>query len=153
MCDFLGEKIASVLGISTPKYQYAIDEYYRMKREVCVRARVLALLFSQLVFPGILKNKICVLALKWTFRPSISACLQFSLDAWLTLSYLSAFSLQLISLRNGWVLISALFLLYDALPSQHCEKVRWTVAEHCKEVAASNTLSKSKTCSTVSRIN
>lgn len=35
MCDFLGEKIASVLGISTPKYQYAIDEYYRMKKEVC----------------------------------------------------------------------------------------------------------------------
>ncbi|XP_030804659.1 protein FAM177A1 [Camarhynchus parvulus] len=33
VCDFLGEKIASVLGISTPKYQYAIDEYYRMKRE------------------------------------------------------------------------------------------------------------------------
>lgn len=36
MCDFLGEKIASVLGISTPKYQYAIDEYYRMKKEVCL---------------------------------------------------------------------------------------------------------------------
>ncbi|KYO37266.1 protein FAM177A1 isoform A [Alligator mississippiensis] len=34
VCDFLGEKIASVLGISTPKYQYAIDEYYRMKKEV-----------------------------------------------------------------------------------------------------------------------
>uniref|UniRef100_A0A493SUL5 Family with sequence similarity 177 member A1 n=1 Tax=Anas platyrhynchos platyrhynchos TaxID=8840 RepID=A0A493SUL5_ANAPP len=33
LCDFLGEKIASVLGISTPKYQYAIDEYYRMKKE------------------------------------------------------------------------------------------------------------------------
>ncbi|OWK08835.1 FAM177A1, partial [Cervus elaphus hippelaphus] len=29
----LSEKIASVLGISTPKYQYAIDEYYRMKKE------------------------------------------------------------------------------------------------------------------------
>lgn len=37
MCDFLGEKIASVLGISTPKYQYAIDEYYRMKKEVCFK--------------------------------------------------------------------------------------------------------------------
>lgn len=36
VCDFLGEKIASVLGISTPKYQYAIDEYYRMKKEVCL---------------------------------------------------------------------------------------------------------------------
>ncbi|XP_075699799.1 protein FAM177A1 isoform X2 [Rhinoderma darwinii] len=34
VCDFLGEKIASVLGVSTPKYQYAIDEYYRMQKEV-----------------------------------------------------------------------------------------------------------------------
>ncbi|NP_001086911.1 family with sequence similarity 177 member A1 L homeolog [Xenopus laevis] len=33
VCDFLGEKIASVLGVSTPKYQYAIDEYYRMQKE------------------------------------------------------------------------------------------------------------------------
>ncbi|XP_029454814.1 protein FAM177A1 [Rhinatrema bivittatum] len=33
VCDFLGERIASFLGISTPKYQYAIDEYYRMKKE------------------------------------------------------------------------------------------------------------------------
>ncbi|XP_074065613.1 protein FAM177A1 [Macrotis lagotis] len=33
VCDFFGEKIASLLGISTPKYQYAIDEYYRMKKE------------------------------------------------------------------------------------------------------------------------
>lgn len=148
MCDFLGEKIASVLGISTPKYQYAIDEYYRMKREVCVWDGVLALLFSQLVFPGILKNKICILALKWSFRTSISACLQFSFDAWLTLFYPWAFSLQLISLRNRWVLTSALFLLYSAFSSQHCDKVGWTGAEHCKEVAASNTLSNSKTCST-----
>ncbi|MEE6493183.1 hypothetical protein FKM82_016756 [Ascaphus truei] len=36
VCDFLGEKIASVLGVSTPKYQYAIDEYYRMQKEVCI---------------------------------------------------------------------------------------------------------------------
>ncbi|XP_063803959.1 protein FAM177A1 isoform X2 [Pseudophryne corroboree] len=34
VCDFLGEKIASVLGVSTPKYQYAIDEYYRVQKEV-----------------------------------------------------------------------------------------------------------------------
>ncbi|XP_044530109.1 protein FAM177A1-like [Gracilinanus agilis] len=33
VCDFLGEKIASLLGVSTPKYQYAIDDYYRMKKE------------------------------------------------------------------------------------------------------------------------
>ena len=28
-----GEKICWVLGITSPKYQYAIDEYYRIKRE------------------------------------------------------------------------------------------------------------------------
>ncbi|XP_016129551.1 protein FAM177A1-like [Sinocyclocheilus grahami] len=33
VCDYLGEKVASLLGITTPKYQYAIDEYYRMKKE------------------------------------------------------------------------------------------------------------------------
>ncbi|KAI5610880.1 protein FAM177A1 [Silurus asotus] len=33
VCDYLGERMASVLGITTPKYQYAIDEYYRMKKE------------------------------------------------------------------------------------------------------------------------
>lgn len=33
VCDFLGEKMASLFGISTPKYQYAIDEYYRIKKE------------------------------------------------------------------------------------------------------------------------
>ncbi|KAK1793111.1 hypothetical protein P4O66_011517 [Electrophorus voltai] len=32
-CDYLGEKMASLLGITSPKYQYAIDEYYRMKKE------------------------------------------------------------------------------------------------------------------------
>ncbi|KAK3538146.1 hypothetical protein QTP70_032481 [Hemibagrus guttatus] len=36
VCDYLGEKLASVLGITTPKYQYAIDEYYRMKKETQV---------------------------------------------------------------------------------------------------------------------
>uniref|UniRef100_UPI0037E94CBE protein FAM177A1 n=1 Tax=Semicossyphus pulcher TaxID=241346 RepID=UPI0037E94CBE len=33
VCDYMGEKLASLLGITTPKYQYAIDEYYRMKKE------------------------------------------------------------------------------------------------------------------------
>ncbi|XP_059375995.1 protein FAM177A1 [Carassius carassius] len=33
VCDYLGEKMASLLGITTPKYQYAIDEYYRIKKE------------------------------------------------------------------------------------------------------------------------
>ncbi|MEQ2305876.1 hypothetical protein AMECASPLE_002467 [Ameca splendens] len=33
VCDFMGEKLASLFGITTPKYQYAIDEYYRIKKE------------------------------------------------------------------------------------------------------------------------
>ncbi|XP_012682292.1 protein FAM177A1 [Clupea harengus] len=33
VCDYLGERLASILGITSPKYQYAIDEYYRMKKE------------------------------------------------------------------------------------------------------------------------
>ncbi|CAJ1074031.1 protein FAM177A1 [Xyrichtys novacula] len=33
VCDYMGERLASLLGITTPKYQYAIDEYYRMKKE------------------------------------------------------------------------------------------------------------------------
>ncbi|XP_054652307.1 protein FAM177A1 [Dunckerocampus dactyliophorus] len=32
-CDYMGEKLATLFGITTPKYQYAIDEYYRMKKE------------------------------------------------------------------------------------------------------------------------
>ncbi|XP_034531757.1 protein FAM177A1 [Notolabrus celidotus] len=32
-CDYMGEKLASLFGITTPKYQYAIDEYYRIKKE------------------------------------------------------------------------------------------------------------------------
>lgn len=31
--DFCGEKLAWFFGITTPKYQYAIDEYYRLKEE------------------------------------------------------------------------------------------------------------------------
>lgn len=34
VCDYMGEKLASLFGITTPKYQYAIDEYYRVKKEV-----------------------------------------------------------------------------------------------------------------------
>lgn len=33
-CDYLGERMASLFGITSAKYQYAIDEYYRMKKEV-----------------------------------------------------------------------------------------------------------------------
>ncbi|XP_056873410.1 protein FAM177A1 [Takifugu flavidus] len=32
-CDYLGERMASFFGITSAKYQYAIDEYYRMKKE------------------------------------------------------------------------------------------------------------------------
>uniref|UniRef100_A0A3B3SC75 Family with sequence similarity 177 member A1 n=1 Tax=Paramormyrops kingsleyae TaxID=1676925 RepID=A0A3B3SC75_9TELE len=33
VCDYFGEKMSSLLGITTPKYQYAIDEFYRIKKE------------------------------------------------------------------------------------------------------------------------
>ncbi|KPP75280.1 C14orf24-like [Scleropages formosus] len=33
VCDYLGERMASLFGITSPKYQYAIDEYYRVKKE------------------------------------------------------------------------------------------------------------------------
>ncbi|XP_077394853.1 protein FAM177A1 [Festucalex cinctus] len=33
VCDYMGEKLASLFGITAPKYQYAIDEYYRIKKE------------------------------------------------------------------------------------------------------------------------
>lgn len=32
-CDYLGERLASLLGITSAKYQYAIDEYSRSRRE------------------------------------------------------------------------------------------------------------------------
>ncbi|XP_051511227.1 protein FAM177A1 isoform X2 [Myxocyprinus asiaticus] len=32
-CDYLGERMASLFGITTAKYQYAIDEYSRAKKE------------------------------------------------------------------------------------------------------------------------
>jgi len=34
VADTCGEHLAWFFGITTPKYQYAIDEYYRMKEEV-----------------------------------------------------------------------------------------------------------------------
>ncbi|PSN35238.1 Protein FAM177A1 [Blattella germanica] len=33
VCDYLGEHLASFFGITTPKYQYEIDEYNRMMAE------------------------------------------------------------------------------------------------------------------------
>ncbi|XP_057678612.1 protein FAM177A1-like isoform X2 [Corythoichthys intestinalis] len=32
-CDYLGERMASFFGITSAKYQYAIDEYYKIKKE------------------------------------------------------------------------------------------------------------------------
>jgi hypothetical protein len=34
VADSCGEKLAWFFGITTPKYQHAIDEYYRLKEEV-----------------------------------------------------------------------------------------------------------------------
>lgn len=34
MAEYLGEKLAAFFGITTPKYQYVIDEYYRLKQQV-----------------------------------------------------------------------------------------------------------------------
>lgn len=32
-CDFVGEKVASFLGITTPKYEYEIEQWQRHQRE------------------------------------------------------------------------------------------------------------------------
>uniref|UniRef100_A0A3B5LJV5 Uncharacterized protein n=1 Tax=Xiphophorus couchianus TaxID=32473 RepID=A0A3B5LJV5_9TELE len=32
-CDYLGERMASLFGITSAKYQYAIDEYNKIKKE------------------------------------------------------------------------------------------------------------------------
>lgn len=32
-CDYVGEALASFLGITTPKYQYELDEYRRLQKE------------------------------------------------------------------------------------------------------------------------
>lgn len=34
VAEYLGEKLAAFFGITTPKYQYVIDEYYRLKQQV-----------------------------------------------------------------------------------------------------------------------
>ncbi|XP_007896460.2 protein FAM177A1 [Callorhinchus milii] len=33
-CDFLGEKLASLLGLTSAKYQYAIDEYHTVQNQI-----------------------------------------------------------------------------------------------------------------------
>lgn len=32
-CDYVGEKLAAFLGITTPKYSYEIEQYKKMKQE------------------------------------------------------------------------------------------------------------------------
>lgn len=32
-CDFVGEKIAAVLGITTPKYNYEIEQFKKIQKE------------------------------------------------------------------------------------------------------------------------
>lgn len=32
-CDYVGEGLANFLGITSPKYQFEIDEYYRTKAQ------------------------------------------------------------------------------------------------------------------------
>ena len=34
VAEFLGEKLAAFFGITTPRYQYVIDEFYRLKEQV-----------------------------------------------------------------------------------------------------------------------
>lgn len=32
-CDYVGEKCASILGITTPKYSYEIEQFKKMQKE------------------------------------------------------------------------------------------------------------------------
>uniref|UniRef100_A0A3P9Q521 Uncharacterized protein n=1 Tax=Poecilia reticulata TaxID=8081 RepID=A0A3P9Q521_POERE len=34
-CDFLGKRLAGVLGLNGAKYQYAVDRYYREQKVTC----------------------------------------------------------------------------------------------------------------------
>nr|CAD7568783.1 unnamed protein product [Timema californicum] len=43
VCDYLGESLANFFGITTPKYQYEIDEYHRSLAEEEERQRQLDL--------------------------------------------------------------------------------------------------------------
>ena len=51
VAEYLGEKLADFFGITTPKYQYVIDEYYRMKKEVVKLYFMLFLLFKWISYP------------------------------------------------------------------------------------------------------
>lgn len=32
-CDYVGEKVAAVLGITTPKYEYEIEQFKKIEKE------------------------------------------------------------------------------------------------------------------------
>lgn len=32
-CDYVGEKVAAALGITTPKYEYEIEQFKKMEKE------------------------------------------------------------------------------------------------------------------------
>ncbi|XP_068505347.1 protein FAM177A1 isoform X2 [Syngnathus scovelli] len=49
-CDYLGERMASFFGITSAKYQYAIDEYYKIKKEVRFSRAVVQTLYRDLMF-------------------------------------------------------------------------------------------------------
>ncbi|XP_016410478.1 protein FAM177A1 [Sinocyclocheilus rhinocerous] len=62
-CDYLGERMASLFGITSAKYQYAIDEYSRSKREKEERGED-----TRLKKPELKKKKIHTIAkldLRW----------------------------------------------------------------------------------------
>jgi hypothetical protein len=46
VADSCGEKLAWFFGITTPKYQSAIDEFYRLKSEVTILLSKCILLHS-----------------------------------------------------------------------------------------------------------
>lgn len=44
-CDYIGESLANALGITSPKYQYEIDEYNAVVEEVRSQIRLISQLF------------------------------------------------------------------------------------------------------------
>ena len=40
VAEYLGEKLAAFFGITTPRYQYVIDEFYRLKAQVSVTLQI-----------------------------------------------------------------------------------------------------------------
>ena len=40
VAEYLGEKLAAFFGITTPRYQYVIDEFYRLKEQVSATLKI-----------------------------------------------------------------------------------------------------------------